>query len=106
MTSSSFDQKSPYTHRFFCALRLLVSLACFLFVRPVSLFAGQLTVVLGLKAVLEHRKLVLLLDYDGTLTPIVNDPSKAVLSERVSSGSNASSNLRGSMRRQWWVLIG
>ncbi|CAN0476899.1 unnamed protein product, partial [Ectocarpus sp. 8 AP-2014] len=29
------------------------------------------------------RKLVLLLDYDGTLTPIVKDPSKALLSERV-----------------------
>ena len=36
------------------------------------------------QAVLQHRKLVLLLDYDGTLTPIVNDPSKALLSDRVS----------------------
>ena len=36
------------------------------------------------QAVLHHRKLVLLLDYDGTLTPIVKDPSKALLSERVS----------------------
>lgn len=26
---------------------------------------------------------MLLLDYDGTLTPIVKDPSKALLSERV-----------------------
>ncbi len=33
---------------------------------------------------MQHRKLVLLLDYDGTLTPIVKDPSKALLSERVS----------------------
>lgn len=48
--------------------------------------------MLGLKAVLEHRKLVLLLDYDGTLTPIVNDPSKAVLSERVSIGRHICSN--------------
>eukprot|EP00752_Nemacystus_decipiens_P005687 g5147.t1 len=36
-----------------------------------------------MEAVLQHRKLVLLLDYDGTLTPIVKDPSKALLSERV-----------------------
>lgn len=39
------------------------------------------------QAVLQHRKLVLLLDYDGTLTPIVDDPSKALLSERVSGVS-------------------
>ncbi|CAM9878723.1 unnamed protein product [Scytosiphon promiscuus] len=36
-----------------------------------------------IEAVLCHRKLVLLLDYDGTLTPIVKDPSKALLSDRV-----------------------
>eukprot|EP00903_Cladosiphon_okamuranus_P009996 g9481.t2 len=36
-----------------------------------------------MEEVLKHRKLVLLLDYDGTLTPIVEDPSKALLSERV-----------------------
>lgn len=39
---------------------------------------------------LQHRKLVLLLDYDGTLTPIVKDPSKALLSERVSRTHAAS----------------
>jgi hypothetical protein len=37
-----------------------------------------------LEALLRSRRLVLLLDYDGTLTPIVNDPSKALLSEEVS----------------------
>lgn len=41
------------------------------------------------QAVLQHRKLVLLLDYDGTLTPIVKDPSKALLSERVSRRQTA-----------------
>lgn len=37
-----------------------------------------------LEDLLQTRRLVLLLDYDGTLTPIVNDPSKALLSEEVS----------------------
>jgi hypothetical protein len=32
---------------------------------------------------LMERPLILLLDYDGTLTPIVNDPSKALLGEEV-----------------------
>lgn len=30
-----------------------------------------------------NKRLVLLLDYDGTLTPIVNDPAKALLSDEV-----------------------
>eukprot|EP00611_Tribonema_gayanum_P010071 TRINITY_DN1999_c0_g1_i1.p1 TRINITY_DN1999_c0_g1~~TRINITY_DN1999_c0_g1_i1.p1 ORF type:complete len:497 (+),score=121.49 TRINITY_DN1999_c0_g1_i1:97-1587(+) len=36
-----------------------------------------------LEELLATRRLVLLLDYDGTLTPIVNDPKKALLSEEV-----------------------
>jgi hypothetical protein len=37
-----------------------------------------------LEELLARRRLVLLLDYDGTLTPIVSNPSKALLSEEVS----------------------
>ncbi len=32
---------------------------------------------------MEDLSLIVLLDYDGTLTPIVNDPAAAVLSESV-----------------------
>ncbi len=33
-------------------------------------------------AVLRAKRVVVLLDYDGTLTPIVNDPSQALLPSR------------------------
>ena len=46
-----------------------------------------------LEDLLKSRRLVLLLDYDGTLTPIVNDPSKALLSESVSQSSCTGSKL-------------
>ncbi|CAM9094298.1 unnamed protein product [Ascophyllum nodosum] len=36
-----------------------------------------------LESFIKQRKLVLLLDYDGTLTPIVKDPAEALLSDRV-----------------------
>lgn len=53
------------------------------------------------QAVLQHRKLVLLLDYDGTLTPIVNDPSKALLSDRVSESPTHGHVTMNALRRGW-----
>lgn len=36
----------------------------------------------ALEPVLKAKRVVVLLDYDGTLTPIVNDPAKAHLPSR------------------------
>ena len=80
--SFQFSAVSKQTLKLYCCSKLLTS---FIFLLLQKNHPSALSSFEEIKSVAHEKQMVVFLDYDGTLSPIVNNPDQAFMSTEVST---------------------